>query len=100
MKIKTRIIPPLERGENKITSSDAIADQYANIPRDSYKKCKSWIHRKRKKGENLPYNKLFTDRTENIHKTTKNTASEEDTIHLQMIKKSITRNTEVPARHV
>ena len=63
---KPRTITPLKRGGNIITSPDEITDTFAdhnaNILRNSHKKSKSGNNRKRKKKEELPYNKPFTDR--------------------------------------
>ena len=57
----------LERGGNLITSPDEIADlftdHYANILRDDpHKISKPGENRMRKKKEELPYNKSFTDK--------------------------------------
>ena len=43
---------------------------------------------------------IYRQRTESSHKPTNNTAPGEDIIHPQMIKKTTTRDTEVPARYV
>ena len=63
---KPRKIPPLERGGNTNNSPDEIvdtfADHYANISKNHHKKSKPREHRKRKKEEDMPYNKSFTDR--------------------------------------
>ena len=65
------IVLPLNRGGNIITSpdkfADIFADQCANILKDLHKKSKPVKNRNKKK-EELPYNKPFTDRTENSHK--------------------------------
>ena len=60
---KPRIVPPLDRRENIITSPDKIAiadtfaDHYANISKGLHKKSKN-----KKREEQLLYNKAFTDR--------------------------------------
>ena len=55
----------MERGGNTITSPDEIADalagQYANISGDPYKKNKPGRLSKKKKKEDLPNIKPFTD---------------------------------------
>ena len=43
-----RIVPPLDRGGNIISSSDKIADRYAYISKDPYKKSKPGKNRKEK----------------------------------------------------
>ena len=83
--VQTRIIPPLEGGGNSITSPVEITDTYANhcanISKDPNKKKKSGKHRKRKNEEDLPYNKLFTDKElKTAIKQQKNTTPREDTI--------------------
>ena len=79
---------PLERGGNTYTSTDEIADHYANILRVPYKKNKPGKHRKRKKEEDLSYNKPFTDRElKQVIKKQKNNVYGENTIHPQMIKR-------------
>ena len=66
--------------------ADTFADHYANMSRDLYKKSKPG--KKRKKKEELPYNKPFTDRElKAAIKQQKNTALRKDTIHPQMIKR-------------
>ena len=42
--------------------ADTFADHYANILRDLHEKSELWKYRKRKKEEDLLYNKFFTDR--------------------------------------
>ena len=72
-----------------------------NILKDLHKKSKPGKIRNKKREEELPYNKPFKDRelkaTINQHK---NTAPGEDNIYLQMINKTTTRDTDVPARYV
>ena len=92
---KPRIVPPLDREVNIITSSDEILDtfahHYANISKDLHKKNKPGKNRNKKREEELPYNKPFTDRElKAAINQQKNTAPGEDTIHLQMIKKTNT----------
>ena len=88
---KPRTIP-LERAGNIITLLQEIAetfyDHYANISRDPHKKSKPGKNRKRKKEEELPFNKLFTDRElKTTIKQQSNTTPEEDTIHPHMMKR-------------
>ena len=95
---KPRIIPPLERERKTIISPEEIADNYENILKNPHKKSKPGKNRKRKKEEDLQYNKPFTDRELiTAIKQQNNTASGEDIIHPQMIKKTTTRDTKVPA---
>ena len=69
---KSKIISPLERGKNTHASTDKIADifgdHYANISRDPHKKSKPCKQRKRKKEEDIAYNKPFTNREQKITK--------------------------------
>ena len=81
-----RTILPLERGGSIIDLPDVIvdtfADHYANILRDPHKKSKPMKNRKRKKEEELPYNKPFIDKElKAAIKQQNKTAPGEDTIH-------------------
>ena len=63
---KPRIVPPLHRGGNIITSpyeiADTFADNYANILKYLQKKSKSGKNRNKNKKDELSCNKPFTDR--------------------------------------
>ena len=89
---KPRIVPPLDRGINIITLPDEItdtfADHYAKILIDLHKKGKPGKNRNKKREEELPNKKPFTDRElKAAINQQKNTTPGEDTIHLQMLKK-------------
>ena len=90
-KYNQRIVPPLDRRGNKISSlddiADTFADNYANISKDLYKKSKPGKNRNKKREVVLLYKKTFTDRElkASINQQ-KNTAPGEYTIHPQMIK--------------
>ena len=62
---KARIVLPLDRKGSIITLSDEItdnfADHYANILKGLHKKIKPGKNKNKKKEEELPYNKSFTD---------------------------------------
>ena len=67
---KTRIVSLLDRRGNIITSPDEIADtfadHYANVSKDLHKKSKLG----KKREEELPNNKPFTDREPQTNKRT------------------------------
>ena len=89
---KPKIVLPLDRGGNIITSPDEIADYYANISKDLHKKSKPRKNRNNKREEDRELKAAINQQ--------KNTAPGEDTIPPQMIKKTTTRDAEVPARYV
>ena len=102
---KQRIVTPLDRGRNITTSPDEIpdvfADHYSNISKDLHKKSKPGKNRNKKRKEEIPYIKPFTDRElKAAINQQKNTAPGQDTIHPQMIKKTTTRDIEIPAIYV
>ena len=96
---KPRIIPPLERGGNTITSpndiADIFADYYANIFEDPYKKRK---YRKGKKKKTYHIINHSQTENENSHKT-KNTASGKENTSPDD-NKTTTKDTEILARYV